>query len=327
MTIKLSPLVNMGVVVPNAEEAYRLLHFLFGAEKIQEDLSKFLSGDAAKVIHVGIGDVVLQYIEPIAKEGIWHNQMQEKGSGIHHLTYTVDNIKTTVKEMEKEGIVPLSTIDIEWENLIKSDFTNPNASKLYIMNTMEKIGFHLALIEKPGRNSLVLPETRYITGSDKLIGDASTMLHIELVTPEAEKTFELLHQLFGTEKVELEFSSILDNDFMHIIHVNLSNIVLQYCQPIVKEGTWYELLQKNGSYIHNLNWSVETIKETVKKFKSEKLPRIFKQRLGEDPESPPFYMYDTLKILGFHLENGQAPTNEAGYEFVKNWLFIDFKKD
>ncbi len=59
--------------------------------------------------------------------------MQEKGSGIHHLTYTVENIKVIVKEMEKEGIVPLSTIDIEWENLIESDFTNPNASKLYII--------------------------------------------------------------------------------------------------------------------------------------------------------------------------------------------------
>ncbi|MHA1986024.1 MAG: VOC family protein [Promethearchaeota archaeon] len=326
MTIKLSPLVNMGVVVPNAEEAFRLLNFLFGAEKIQEELSKFLSGETAKVIHIGIGDIVLQYIEPLVKEGIWYNQMQEKGSGIHHLTYTVDNITTAVKELEKEGIVPLSIIDIEWENLIKSDFTNPNAKKLYIMNTMDQIGFHLALVEKPGRNSLILPETRYVTGSDKLIGDASTMLHIELVTLDAEKTFELLQKLFGTEKVEIEFAGILDSEFMHIIHVNLSNIVLQYCQPIVKEGTWYELLQKNGSYIHNLNWSVDNIKETVKKFKKEGTPRIFKQRLG-GPESVPFYMYDMLDIAGFHLENGQVPTNEEGYAFVKNWLFIDFKKD
>jgi len=326
MTINLSPLVNMGVVVPNAEEAYRFLNSLFSAEKIQEELSQFLSSDTAKVIHVGIGDIVLQYIEPIAKEGIWYDQMQEKGSGIHHLTYTVDNIETAVKELENEGIGSLSTLDIEWENLIKSDFTNPNASKLYIMNTMEKFGFHLALTEKPGRNNLILPETRYVTGSDKLIGDASTMLHIELVTADADKTLELLQKLFGTEKVEIEFAGILDSDFMHIIHVNLSNIVLQYCQPIVKEGTWYELLQKNGPYIHNLNWSVDVIKETVRKFKKEGTTRIFKQRLG-GPESVPFYMYDTLKILGFHLENGQVPTNEEGYEFVMNWLFIDFKKD
>ncbi len=68
----------MGVVVPNAEEAYRLLSSLFSAEKIQEKLSKFLGGETAKVIHVGIGDVVLQYIEPITKEGIWYNQIKCK---------------------------------------------------------------------------------------------------------------------------------------------------------------------------------------------------------------------------------------------------------
>ena len=326
MTIELSPLVNIGVVVPNAEEAYRLLNSLFGAEKIQEKLSNFLSDETAKVIHVGIGDIVLQFIEPIATEGLWYNHMQEKGPGIHHLTYTVEDVKKAVKEMEKEGdILPISTIDLDWENLIQSDFTNPNAKTLYIMNTMEKIGFHLALLEKPGKNDLILPETRYVTGFDKLIGDASTMLHIELVTPGAEKALEMLHNLFGTEKVELEFASILDSDFMHIIHVNLSNVVLQYCQPIAKQGTWYELLQKNGAYVHNLNWSVDIIKETVKKFKSEKLPRIFKQRLG-DADSPPFYMMDTLNVLGFHLENGQMATGE-GYEFFSKWLFTDLRKD
>ena len=63
-----------------------------------------------------------------------------------------------------------------------------------------------------------------------------------------------------------------------------------------------------------------------KKFKEKGTTRIFKQRLG-GPESVPFYMYDMLDVAGFHLENGQVPTNEEGYIFVKNWLFIDFKKD
>ena len=69
MTVKLSPLVNIGVIVPNAEEAYQLLFNLFGAQKIQEELTNFLNGDLAKVIHVGLGDVILQFIEPIVKEG------------------------------------------------------------------------------------------------------------------------------------------------------------------------------------------------------------------------------------------------------------------
>lgn len=102
---------------------------------------------------------------------------------------------------------------------------------------MEKIGFHLCLSEKPGQNELIFPQTQYVSGFDNLIGDASTMLHIELVTPNAEKTYEFLQKVFGSEKVEIEFAGILNSDFMRIIHVNLSNVVLQYCQPIGKTGT------------------------------------------------------------------------------------------
>ena len=89
---------------------------------------------------------------------------------------------------------------------------------------------------------------------------------------------------------------------------------------ICDEWDKYDFLQ------YTFQRSVDNIKETVKKFKKEGTPRIFKQRLG-GPESVPFYMYDMLDIAGFHIENGQVPTNEEGYEFVKNWLFIDFKKD
>ncbi|MFW9785853.1 MAG: VOC family protein [Candidatus Heimdallarchaeota archaeon] len=306
MTINLSPLVNIGAVVPDAEEAYRLLHNIFNAQKIQEYIANIISNSSVKVLNVGVGDIVLQFIEPLTNEGIWHTHLQTKGSGIHHLTYNVENIEKTIETIKNEaGIELLSTLD----------------NKLYIMNTMGEIGFHLALLEKP----VDRPKTRYPTGLDTLIGDASTMLHIELTTDDNERTYNFLHHLFGTELVEKEFSDMLDSDFMRIIHVNLSNVVLQYCQPVEKVGTWYDLLQKNGPYVHNLNWSVDDIKGTVRKFKQEKIPKIFRGRLS--PDFAPFYMMNTLDKLGFHLENGEAPTTEEGYEFTKNLLFIDFKKD
>jgi hypothetical protein len=328
MAINLSRLVNIGVIVPDAEEAFRLLHNLFGALKIQEDLANLLNGDSVKVIHAGVGDLVLQFIEPLVKEGIWYSHLKTKGSGAHHLTFIVDNIEKQIEIMEKQGgIVPLSTVNIEWEKIYSSEKINQKAKTLYIMDTMDIIGFHLALSESPTLKEANIPKTQYPTGFDTLIGDASTMLHIELTNPDNEKTYEFLHKLFGTEIVEKEFSSILDSDFMRIIHVNLSNVVLQYCQPVVEQGTWYELRQKNGAYVHNLNWCVEDIKKTVEIFKEERVPQIFENRLpGASPDSPPFYMMDTLDKLGFHLEHGQAPTTKEGFEFTKNMLFIDFKK-
>jgi catechol 2,3-dioxygenase-like lactoylglutathione lyase family enzyme len=316
----------MGVIVPNAEDAYQLLHTLFDAQKIQENIADLLSGIAAKVIHVGVGDIVLQYIAPLTKEGIWYNHMANKGPGIHHLTYYVENIEETLDILEKVGgVTPLSTINIDLEKLYPSEYVNETAKTIYIMDTLGKIGFHLAFSEYPTKKELNLPKPKYPTGFDTLIGDASTMLHVELTTSDNDSTFDFLNKLFGTDKVEKEFSSILDSDFMRIIHVNLSNVVLQYCQPVGKERTWYELLQKNGPYVHNLNWCVSNIKKTVEKFKKEKVPMIFENWLS--PDSPPFYMMDTLGVLGFHLEHGEAPKTKEGFEFVKNWFFTDFEMD
>lgn len=82
--------------------------------------------------------------------------------------------------------------------------------------------------------NLPLPQTRYVTGSDNLIGNVSPMLHIELVAREVKKTYEFLHKVFGSDKVEIEFVNFLDNPLMRVVHVNLSNVVLQYYQPLVK---------------------------------------------------------------------------------------------
>ncbi|NVM31469.1 MAG: VOC family protein [Candidatus Helarchaeota archaeon] len=338
MTVNFLPLVHVEITVPDAEEAYRILHDVLGAEKVQEDLAKFLDGDVVKVIHVGLGDVVLQFIEPklkyieaVDRESSWYNQLETKGPGVHNLTFGLENVNEAVKELEKEGIVPLFTFELEWGNLIPSAFLNPDAKTVYMMDSMERLGFHLEFAENPFKKGVPLPQTRYVTGSDNLIGSVSPMIHIELVTPDAEKTYELLHKVFGSEKVEIEFANFLDSPFMKVIHVNLSNVVLQYCQPIVKQLSWYELLQKNGTYVHNITFTVENIQETVEKFKKEGITPLLTipldwSKLNEDFKSykSPVYMMNTLEKLGFHLELGQTPTGDE-LEFFSKLLFIDLK--
>jgi hypothetical protein len=117
---------------------------------------------------------------------------------------------------------------------------------------------------------------------------------------------------------------------MHIIHVNLSNVVLQYCQPIVKKGvpSWSELLDKNGSYVHNITFVVENIPETAEKFKNEGITPVFTfplpwEKLVENvkPNIPPVNMMNTFEKLGFHLELGETPSDDL--DSNKEFLFVD----
>ena len=54
-------------------------------------------------------------------------------------------------------------------------------------------------------------------------------------------------------------------------------------------------------------------------------PQIFESRLA--PDAVPFHMMDTIDKLGFHLENGQAPSEGVESGGSTDRLFTDFKKE
>ncbi|KKL91247.1 hypothetical protein LCGC14_1896580 [marine sediment metagenome] len=338
MTVNFLDLVHIEITVPNAEEAYQILHNVFGAEKVQEEFAGFLDGEYNKVIHVGLGDVVLQFIEPLAEGSSWDAQLKTKGSGVHNLTFGVESAEDTAKEMERlGGMKPLFTFDLEWGNMIPPQLLKPGVKKVFMMNSMEKLGFHLEFGDNPVKDRVnVIPQTRYTTGRDNLVGPVSPMLHIELVTPDLEKTYELLHKVFGSEKVEIEFADLLDTPFMRIMHVNLGNVVLQYCQPMVKVktemGSWYDLLEKNGAYVHNITYIVDDLDDIVEKFKKERINPLFTFNLQWDKldenmksEYKPVYMMNTMEKLGFHMEFGELPSGDDRKAF-SDLLFIDLNQ-
>ena len=329
MTIQLSPLLHIEMAVRDAQAAYEFLHAALGAEKVQEEFAGFLSGPNAKVIHVGLGDVVLQFVEPLVQQGSWYEQIQTKGPGVHNLTYIVEDMKETVKVLAAEGVSPKFSFPLDWGRLVGPDNVKPDAPPVYMMDTMDKIGFHLELAESPVKQPAAEPRPRYATGLDNLVGRVSPMLHIELTVPDAEATYRFLNKVFGSEKVEAEFAGFLDSQFMHIIHVNLSNVVLQYCQPLRKERSWYEQLTKSGPGVHNITFVVPDMNETMKAINQAGAQDLFAfpldwgKLIGPEKVKPnvlPVHMVNTMDRLGFHLELSERPSEKE-----LDFLFIDYK--
>ncbi|MHA1933215.1 MAG: VOC family protein [Promethearchaeota archaeon] len=338
MTVKFLDLMHIEITVPDAEKAYQILHNVFGAQKVQEEFAGFLDGETNRVIHVGLGDVVLQFIEPVAEGSSWDTQLKTKGSGVHNLTFWVENADESAREMEKlGGIKPLFTFDLEWGKMIPAQMLKTEVGRVYMMDGMKQFGFHLEFGNSPLKEEArnMFPKTRYETGRDELIGTVSPMMHIELVTPDIEKTYELLHKVFGSEKVEIDFANFLDApNFMRTLHVNLSNVVLQYQQPLIElrdlpMGSWYDLLKKNGTYVHNITFIVNDLDDVVGKFKKEGIEPLFTfplqwEKLNENIKSKikPVHMMNTLDQLGFHMEFGEIPTEEERKAF-SDLLYID----
>jgi len=161
LTVEVSPLIHIEIVVRNAEKAYEFLHKVFGAEKTQEDFADFLSSYAVnKVVHVKLGNVVLQFIEPVMDvppemgPNLWVDHLKEKGPGVHNLTFVVKNIKEAKKALEKEGAKVLLEFALDWDKLLGAKNVRPDVPPVAMVGSEEIVGFRLELGENPSKGKL-----------------------------------------------------------------------------------------------------------------------------------------------------------------------------
>lgn len=330
MKVKLSPLTHIEISVNDVEAAFQLLNNTLGAIKVQEELAALLGGEGAIDIHVGLGDVVFQFVQPKIYIGSWSDLLKNNGPGVHNITFGVDDMEKTREIFKDKGISELYVMDFEWDKIFPVEALKPNPQPVVIMNTMDIIGFHLELYEPFLKEGFEPPQQKYVTGYDNLIGDVSPMLHIELIVPDIEKTYQFLHDVFGSEKVETKFAEFLDSDFSKVIHVNLSNVVLQYIQPIAKVASWYDQLQKSGPGVHNVTFLVNNIEKIVETFNNNGIPHQisfpleWENLVGNDdfnPKSRTVHIFNTMETLGFHLELFEKPS-------LRNfdYLFTDLRE-
>ena len=153
-----------------------------------------------------------------------------------------------------------------------------------------------------------------------MVIEISPLMHIEIVVRDADKAYEFLHRVFGAKKVEENTADYLSRfPATKVVHVQLSNVVLQFIEPLTDGTIWADHLREKGPGVHNLNFNVRNVKEVGKVFKQEGLKTIFKLRLDwnelvnpEDlrPDVPPVYMLEANNIVGFRFEFQEIPYKE-----------------
>jgi predicted enzyme related to lactoylglutathione lyase len=153
MTVKVSPLVHIEIVVPDVEQTYQFLHKVFGVEKVQEELVSYFNSKFPdnKCIHLELGGVVLQLVQPMSKVLFpsWYEQLEHKGPGVHNLTFFVDDLDEAVKILESEGAEIIQKFDLDWNQLYDPEKVKPDHPPVHLVDTMEKVGFRLELLEEP----------------------------------------------------------------------------------------------------------------------------------------------------------------------------------
>ena len=146
--------------------------------------------------------------------------------------------------------------------------------------------------------------------------ELSPLVHIEIVVRDAEKAYEFLKKIFGAEKTQIEFANFLSSfGVAKTVHVKLSNVILQFIEPLIDRTLWANHLKEKGPGVHNLTFIVDDINKAKKALEQEgvkvllEMPFDWKRLLGSDVrrDTPPVAMIGGEDIVGFRFELSENP--------------------
>ena len=99
---------HIGIVVGNLEDAVNYYKNTFGLKAIGEPVVDPIQKVEVVFIETGFGqDLTIELIKPLNVDSPVHTFLQ-KGGGVHHLSYEVENIHETAEDLKKKGALIIS---------------------------------------------------------------------------------------------------------------------------------------------------------------------------------------------------------------------------
>jgi len=111
--------VQIGVVVADIDQVTRYLSEIFGIGPFRiidwppegrTDIQKFYHSEpgdfTARMAFTELGSVELELIQPVSGKSIWADFLQEKGGGIHHIRFNVDELTPVQEYLAGYDILP-----------------------------------------------------------------------------------------------------------------------------------------------------------------------------------------------------------------------------
>lgn len=137
---------QIGIVVHNIDEAAERFSKILGIEKpniiisdgheTAHTLYKGQPSEArAKLAFLNVGQVDIELIEPIGEPSVWKDVLDQKGEGVHHIAFWVEDTNKSLQFLGQFGI----------EQTQRGDFTG---GMYTYVNSEPAIGVMLELLQR-----------------------------------------------------------------------------------------------------------------------------------------------------------------------------------
>lgn len=96
---------HIGIAVKSISEANKTYEKLFGYEHYK---TESVDGEGVTTSFFTCGESKIELLEATRKDSPIAKFIEKKGEGIHHIAFSVNNIKSEVDRLKKEGFVVLN---------------------------------------------------------------------------------------------------------------------------------------------------------------------------------------------------------------------------
>lgn len=110
---------HIGMVVPDVEAAARgyaellgieLPEIRDGANRPRQYLGEPLpDGVGLKVARFRLENIEIELVEPVGGPSTWHDMLAERGPGVHHIAFEVQDSGQTIADLEARGYPAIHT--------------------------------------------------------------------------------------------------------------------------------------------------------------------------------------------------------------------------
>ncbi len=126
---------HIGIVVKDADEALKVYSEMFGFEVVEEMGGP---GGEFKAVLVKTGDITLEFLQPMTGEGSFARFLNERGGGLHHVSFATNNIQQELKKLKAQGRKLINEEPMALPNGDRVAFVHPGAAENVLIELVQK---------------------------------------------------------------------------------------------------------------------------------------------------------------------------------------------
>jgi methylmalonyl-CoA/ethylmalonyl-CoA epimerase len=125
---------HIGIVVKNIDETLKVFSNAFGFEVTHSVIDT--RGEFRSTV-ISINDANLELIQPLDAIGSVARFLEQKGGGMHHVSFEVENIDQLLQSLERKGLSLLNKVPQSFESG-RVAFVHPHSTAGVLVELVEK---------------------------------------------------------------------------------------------------------------------------------------------------------------------------------------------